>query len=135
MPATVNANGDVIVEASASYKARLEVMTIDNTNTDNKVITLLQSLRLVAADGTMGEKPILTFPHGFTLPELMELEFDGITFLQVMTWIQKWAISVNIADADQMVALLTPVAPVAPVEPEPTPEDQAQAEAPYPPVQ
>ncbi|OPZ66046.1 MAG: hypothetical protein BWY85_00213 [Firmicutes bacterium ADurb.Bin506] len=132
MPATLNANGDVIVEAQASYKARLEVMTIDNTDTNNKVITLLQSLRLVAADGTMGAKPILLYPHGFTLAELVGLEFDGITFLQVMTWIQKWAISVNMADADKMVALLTPAPP--PVV-EPAPGDQQQAEDPYPTVE
>lgn len=113
----LTADGDVVIDTSAKYKCRVEQIIIDNSNPDRKVITIAESLRILAPDGTMGTIPVVTSNHGFTPEELASVVIDGLTFLQVMTWIQKWAIGVNLADAASMAEALIPKSPASNEEP------------------
>lgn len=104
----INANGDLIVDVAATFKSRTERLEIDNTDPDNKLVILHQSLRTVQEDGKTGTKPLVKYAHSFTIPELMDYTWNGITFMHVFGFIQAWATEHNIADAQVMVDMLLP---------------------------
>lgn len=108
MSVTLTPEGDVVVDMATLYKCRSEEIIISNADTSNKLIILVEGLRMLAPDGTMGSSPVIRYTHGFTLPELMGITIGGVTFLQVMTWIQTWAAGVNLEDAPKLADQLVP---------------------------
>lgn len=117
MPATLTEAGDVMIEAAAQYKCRTEKITIDNTDTDHKTITIQESLRLVHEDGSMGKGPIVQMAHGYAIsePAIAQFVWNGLTLLDVFSWIQAWATTQNLKDAQTLVDMIVPPgqAPVA----------------------
>jgi hypothetical protein len=112
MPASIDQNGDVIIDLTGiKFKVRTEHIVINNRDTDNKTITLDQSMRTMDADGNMGANPLTRLQHTVTPADIVGITIDGITGLQVFTWIQKWATGVNLAEADEVLATVMPVVP------------------------
>lgn len=104
---TMTPTGEVISSETYTYKVRTEEIVIRNQDPANKRVDVYESVRAVSPSGKMGA-PLRNQVRSFTVEELAAVEIDGITLLQAMTFIAKWAASVNLADGEQMMAGLLP---------------------------
>jgi hypothetical protein len=94
---------DVLISLPTTVKARTEEIVIRNQNPDQKRLDVYQSLRPMR-DGMMGE-PIKHFMRSTPVDaDLLAVEIDGITGLQVMTWLSKWAAAINATDGTAAAA-------------------------------
>jgi hypothetical protein len=97
---------DVILNLPATVKARTERIVIDNSDPDDKQVYVYQSLRPVK-DGHMG-LPAAEFVRKVPVDAaLLAVEIDGISALQVVTWLSKWAAAINATDGAAKVAELS----------------------------
>jgi hypothetical protein len=88
---------DIFLQLPAIVKARTEEIVIRNQDPTAKRVDLYQSLRPMR-DGIMGD-PIKHFIRSVPIDnDLCSIVIDGITGLQVMTWISIWAAGINAED-------------------------------------
>ena len=94
---------DVIIPLSKTVKARTEEIVIRNQDPNDKRVDVYQSLRPMRGE-KMGE-PIKHFMRQVPVAaDLCATEIDGITGLQVMTWLSKWAAAINAEDGPKAAA-------------------------------
>jgi hypothetical protein len=88
---------DVLISLPTIVKARTEEIVIRNQDPAAQRVDVYQSLRPMK-NGVMGS-PIKHFMRSVPVDEsLLATEIDGITGLQVVTWIAKWAAAINAED-------------------------------------
>lgn len=87
---------DVLLQLPTTVKARTEEIVIRNQDPLNQRVDVYQSMRPMS-DGKMGQ-PIRHFMRSVPVADLVGTEIDGITGLQVVAWIGKWAASINAED-------------------------------------
>lgn len=88
---------DILLTLPTTVKSRTEEIVIRNQDPNAKRVDLYQSLRPMK-DGVMGQ-PIKHFTRSVPVDKaLCAIEIDGITGLQVVTWLSKWAAGINAED-------------------------------------
>jgi hypothetical protein len=95
---------DVLIQLPSTVKARTEEIVIRNQDPAAQRVDVYQSLRLMSGEA-MGQ-PIKQFVRSVPVAELAGVEIDGITGLQIVTWIGKWAAAINAEDGPAQAAAM-----------------------------